>query len=385
MTGETASTGAMRILLLSAYDAPSHRYWRQGLERYCVEDRFTQLALPPRFFSWRIRGNSLSWGLGARETLLQDYDLLVATSQVDLCSLRGFLPELGLLPTMVYCHENQFAYPQRHSAHGSLEPQIVNLYSALCADSLVFNSCWNRDSFLEGVSRLLRRLPDHVPPGLPDSLAARSRVLAVPIETVKTTARPPGSPLDVVWNHRWEYDKGPAILLAAVKACVERKLPVRFHIVGQQFRQQPPEFQQLSALLADNPDLAGQWGYVEERARYLQLLESADVVLSTALHEFQGLAVMEAVARGCAPLVPDRLSYPEFFPTSYRYPSSPGDALAEGDAIAACLARMVGGACSGDWSKPPDLQAYSWQRLGPRYRELMRRCVTGGGGAGGLR
>ncbi|MFC6979090.1 tRNA-queuosine alpha-mannosyltransferase domain-containing protein [Microbulbifer taiwanensis] len=53
-------------MLLSAYDADSHKRWRRGLVAAIPEWQWTQLTLPPRYFSWRIRGNSLSWGRGRR-------------------------------------------------------------------------------------------------------------------------------------------------------------------------------------------------------------------------------------------------------------------------------------------------------------------------------
>jgi glycosyltransferase involved in cell wall biosynthesis len=368
----------VHILLLSAYDAPSHRYWRQGLERYCKDYRFTQLALPARFFSWRIRGNSLSWAFTCRESLEQNFDLVLATSQVDLSSLRGMVPRLASVPTIVYFHENQFAYPTSGDQHGSVEPQMVNLYSALCADQLVFNSSWNRDSFLQGVRLLLRRLPDHVPAGMPELLADRAQVLPVPIDIGSPLPRRPAAVLQLVWNHRWEYDKGPAILLAAIRHCIEQALPVCFHLLGQQFKRRPPEFDQIEKLLAANPVAAGHWGRIEDRQCYLALLGRADVVLSTALHEFQGLAVMEAAARGCLPLVPDRLSYPEFFPDLCRYPSSPLHPDAEGRAIAAALSQLLVSARQADWPAIPAMDGYGWAGLGPRYQASMQQCIADG-------
>src|SRR5690606_35019293 len=84
-----------RILLLSAYDAASHKHWRQQLVTLFPGSHWTELVLPARYFSWRIRGNSLSWAFNHRQKLTDNYDLLIATSVCDLASLRGFVPELA--------------------------------------------------------------------------------------------------------------------------------------------------------------------------------------------------------------------------------------------------------------------------------------------------
>jgi hypothetical protein len=60
-------------------------------------------------------------------------------------------------------------------------------------------------------------------------------------------------------------------------------------------------------------------GYVRSRRDYFHLLKSGTIVVSTARHEFFGLAVIEAVRAGCRPLLPRRLSYPELFPGEYLY------------------------------------------------------------------
>jgi len=53
-------------------------------------------------------------------------------------------------------------------------------------------------------------------------------------------------------------------------------------------------------------------------------------VLSTARHEFFGIAVVEALLAGCLPWLPDRLSYPELLPPALHGagPSRPPQDLA---------------------------------------------------------
>ena len=43
---------------------------------------------------------------------------------------------------------------------------------------------------------------------------------------------------------------------------------------------------------------------MRDRGEYLELIGTCDVVASTARHEFFGIAVAEAMAAGCAPLLP---------------------------------------------------------------------------------
>ena len=63
----------------------------------------------------------------------------------------------------------------------------------------------------------------------------------------------------------------------------------------------------------------GRWGFIQSKTDYQQLLAECDLVLSTALHDFQGLSVLEAVQAGCIPLLPDHLVYPEIFSSAYLY------------------------------------------------------------------
>jgi glycosyltransferase involved in cell wall biosynthesis len=352
----------MRILLLSAYHTDSHQSWCDGLMAQFPEHQWTLLSLPGRYFSWRIRGNALSWSCGEFAQIDGQYDLLIATSMVDLAALRGLKPHLGQTRCILYMHENQFAYPVNASQFNSVEPAMVNLYSALAADRVLFNSHYNLSSFLQGVETLLRKLPDHAPLSLLATLRQKSRVLPVPLNLAACLQPRPinaDMPLKVLWNHRWEYDKGPDTLAALLEKVEEQALPIEFYLLGRQFRQIPTHLQQV---LARQPRCVKHRGFLPKEA-YLALLAECHVALSTALHEFQGLALLEAAAMGATPLAPARLAYPEWLPAAYLYPDAQGDAQAESEAI---LQRLL--AWRNTPATPPHGAAqYLWSNLHNTY------------------
>lgn len=360
-----------RVLCLSAYEAASHRLWRERLGRGLPDYHWQALALPARHFRWRIRGNPLSW-YDAPE-LQQAPDLVLATSMVDLAVVRGLNRGIAAAPTVVYFHENQFAYPEQQERVASNEPKVVNLYTALAADQVLFNSEWNRRSFLEGARELLRRMPDRKPETAVATIEARSRVVPVPIPDERFTALQRDWPAvpHLLWNHRWEYDKGPERLLALLRALRGRGQPFRLSLVGEGFRQAPEAFAHI------REEFAGELvnlGYMESREAYDRLLEEADMVLSTALHDFQGLAVQEAMAAGCVPIVPDRLAYPEYVPADFRYPSREAPEL-EGQAAAERLMAVLAEPRPGPETLMPE--RYRRTRVIPEYRQLFESLLGG--------
>ncbi|WP_238946986.1 tRNA-queuosine alpha-mannosyltransferase domain-containing protein [Seongchinamella unica] len=356
----------MRVLLLSAYAAQSHRYWQRGLQQMFPHWQWSVLSLPPRHFSWRVRGNPLYWGLAERQALEQNQQLLIATSMVDLATLRGLVPALAAIPSVLYFHENQFAFPQHRQRHGLLEAQMVSLYGALAADTLAFNSAFNRDSFLEGCESLLTRLPDFVPPGIVEGLRNKARVLPVPLQPMKAEEpwgwRPDLS-LRIIWSARFEHDKGGEALYLILQRLEQAELDYQLAVTGQQFRNSPSVFSRIREEFAHR---LVQFGFVDAESQYRSLQAGADLVLSTAAHEFQGLAVMEAVAAGCVPVVPDRLAYRELYPEDFRYASSPQQPEAEADSAVALIRQVAA-----EKPSPPDMGRYTLTALQPAYEALL--------------
>jgi hypothetical protein len=93
-------------------------------------------------------------------------------------------------------------------------------------------------------------------------------------------------------------------------------------------------------------------------------------VASTALQEFFGVSVVEAVAAGCRPVLPDALSYPWLIPDSFHDAVLYEDGgLVEG--LIQALADPV----------PPaglssSMARYSWDRLAGIYDERLSTIAT---------
>ncbi len=357
----------MKALLLSAYDAVSHQKWRKSLVENLPDIDWQELVLPARYFSWRFRGNSLSFSHEYADQLNQSYDFILATSMTDLASLKGLVPSLHQSPCLLYFHENQFYYPDNQSHHGVADIQLTSIYSALAADYLVFNSEFNRTTFLTGVSEFLKKMPDHVPRGIDASFEKKSQVIPVPVDVEKTsTHRKSSGQLQILWNHRWEYDKAPERLLNALK---QVKGEFQLHLVGQQFRHSPKVMSEFKTALTD--DRISTFGYLD-LGSYQQLLSQCHLVVSTSLHDFQGLAILEASMAGCSPLVPDRLAYREIFSESFRYESFVNDEEKEAGILAEQIdERIVQFNCHGKLPVPNNLDRFKAENLVSKYRDLF--------------
>ncbi len=306
--------------MLSAYRADSHAAWVDWLQTRLTSINWEILELPGRHFAWRIRGNPLSWldRLPAGRP-----ELILATSMVDLATLKGLHPRLAGVPCWYYFHENQFAYPRSDRQTSTIEAQMVQLYGALSADRLLFNSGWNRSSFIQGVQELLDRMPDQVPDRVIERLAAKSGVLPVPVEAVRSTAE--RDPRLILWNHRWEYDKAPELFCRALQQLAAQGHEFRLALLGKRSRRISPALAKIRQALASRI-LVDDWVQPEP---YRHLLAKASIAVSTAIHEFQGLGMLEATSAGARPLVPDHLCYPEQFAERYRYPAGDVNALTQ--------------------------------------------------------
>jgi len=366
-------TDQKRILLAEPYFGGSHRDFLAGLQAH-VDMDFTLLTLPAR--KWKMRMQTAAPWLANQITDLyqrgQRFDGLLCSTFLDLAVLRTLLARTGInLPAGVYFHENQFAYPGRIRDPGYFQFTNINWTTALCADLLAFNSRFNFDAFLAGIAKFVSRVPDISLAGCIQDIKAKSTVLypgidfsAIDQSQPSATGRPcrKNRPV-VVWNHRWEHDKDPDSFFSAMNDLAKIGPDFGLIVLGQQFRDQPQVFARAREQLGRH---IIHFGYAPNRDQYAALLGQADLVVSTARHEFFGISVLEAVRAGCRPLVPDRLSYVELYPDRFRY---------QDNALVQSLVRALAELPAPDQRARYHHMAarYGWPFVAQQYRDWLDR------------
>jgi glycosyltransferase involved in cell wall biosynthesis len=377
----TSRERRLRILYLEPYDTGSHAAFTRTLTTGLDAD-WTVLTLPGRHWKWRARGSAAWFALERAAEVGAPHDLLFASAHVPLAELLGLAPALARLPRVLFFHENQLAFPVREEWSGErdLHYGFTQLVSALAATRCVFNSAWNRDSFLDAARELLARLPDAVPQGWVERVAARSVVLPLPLELPDLPAcrgdDVPSGPARaagpvILWNHRWEHDKAPETFFAALDRLAERDVRFRVAICGERFREAPAIFEEARARLGGR---VVHFGWAASREEYFRILSGAQLAVSASRHEFFGVAMLEAVHLGVRPLVPDRLAYRELVPAEYRY--------ADDAALPAELERLCRAWTAGKLDLRADrrtvTERFRASAVLPRYRALFEELVLAG-------
>jgi glycosyltransferase involved in cell wall biosynthesis len=368
----------LRILALEPYYGGSHRAVLDGLVARIDAD-WTLLTLPARKWKWRMRGAAMTMAAEAHRLassydpaqapLGAPFDLIFASTFLNLAEFRGLVgSEFSAVPAVVYFHENQLVYPNRHTAEWDFQFPLTNITSALAADACVFNTVWNRDAFLREIPGFLKGFPDHHPVGVAERIGTKSSVIAPPFDPSDfvdaSVVR--GAAPRIVWPHRWEHDKNPDDFFDAVSVLAEERLDFEVAVAGQSFRDTP------DAIVAAERSLGSRLvhlGQPENRAAYAALLASSDVAVSTAVNEFFGIAMVEASYAGCLPLVPDRLAYPEVYPADFRYRG----VLELTARLRECIALRPA-----PFQARPLAEKFTFDELAPDYERLFR-SVSGPG------
>ena len=242
-------------------------------------------------------------------------DLMVCSGMLDLATFLGLAPiQTRATPVVLYMHENQLTYPVPEGVKRDSDAVFKQVTSCLAANEIWWNSAYNLNSFLEALPKYLKRMPDYKLPHVTGIISQKSKVMHLGINPIGSQKSKQSidsdQPLTITWAARWEHDKNPEDFFKALSILKENNINFALNVIGEQFRSYPKIFD--TAKEEFRAEITN-WGYLKSRDNYISVLQQSDVVVSTAIHEFFGLSILEAVSAGAFPVLPNRLAYPELF------------------------------------------------------------------------
>jgi glycosyltransferase involved in cell wall biosynthesis len=304
----------MRVLAIEPFYGGSHKAFLDGwVERSRHE--WTLITYSAHHWKWRMRHASCTAASEVRNLAEhgQTWDVIFCTDMLNLAEFRGLCPRAASLPVVLYFHENQLTYPTRRASERDFHFVVSNFVSAVAADQVWFNSQFHQDEFLQALPAFWSQLPDNRPVAELAQLPNKCHVQHPGVDTAafrpkaESPSRDERAP-QLTWAARWEFDKNPEAFFAALEEPALAGREWTLSVLGQSFRETPACFERAEKRWAGR---IAQWGFQANRADFISALQATDIFVSTAIHEFFGIGVVEAITAGATPLLPRRLAYPE--------------------------------------------------------------------------
>ncbi|MEX2080860.1 MAG: DUF3524 domain-containing protein, partial [Dehalococcoidia bacterium] len=310
-------TAVARILFIEPFYSGSHRAFADGLAERSVHE-IVRLTLPGG--EWRKRMRRGAQELAALSLEVEGpFDAVVASDMLDLPAFLALTrPRLADTPVLYYLHENQFTYPRLKGTKLNSWFGQINYLSAVVADRVAFNSDFHRRDFIAALRTMADSPNNWLVEDSIGEIEAKSSVLPVGLDLARFdtfAAAATDGPPNLLWNHRWEFDKEPELFARAVRRLAEEGLDFAVTIAGEPGDNPSPSL----AALVDAPGVRlAHFGYAASFDEYARLLWASDIAVSTSRQEFFGVAMVEAMYCGAFPVAPARLNYPDLIPTQYH-------------------------------------------------------------------
>ena len=311
----------MNILIVEPYYTGSHKQWIDGYKKYS-NHKIKILSLKGQFWKWRMHGGAITLAKKFNN-LNWKTDKIIVSDMLDLTTFLALTrKKTSHIPTSIYFHENQISYPwspkdrdvkkNRDSHYG-----FINFSSAMAADNIFFNSRFHMDSFYKDLKPFLKNFPDHNEIDSIQILKEKSQVLHIGLDlkTLDTETFLHNQIPNILWNHRWEYDKNPEKFFKVLKKIKRNGFKFNLIILGRKFATEPEIFKQ-SKIIFKNEII--HWGYLKSLDQYAKNLWKADIIPVTSKQEFFGVSVMEAMYCKTWPILPKKLTYPELIPERFH-------------------------------------------------------------------
>lgn len=309
------------LLILEPFYGGSHKQLIDVVEDIIKKQnmKYDIKFLPAKKWHWKARTSVLSLFQQIDRNI--SYNTIFCSSVLNLCETVSLCPSLLKSKKIIYFHENQLVYPVRSKKDRDFQYGYNQIVSCVVADLILFNSAYNMNSFLNSISSFLKLIPDNRPKNLDEIIKPKCQVLYFPLPKISfsdlSIKIEEKRTLKIVWPHRWEFDKNPETFFNTLLELKSEGFIFKVSVLGESFQDVPEIFSHAQQHLGD--EYIEHFGRLENKTDYYEVLKASDVVVSTAYHEFFGVAVLEAVSVGCFPLCPNRLVYPEIYPEACIY------------------------------------------------------------------
>lgn len=307
----------LKILFLESFYGGSHGDFASGIVQNSGHD-IQLISLKDRFWKWRMKTAALQF-LKKLPSDDSEFDLIFSTDLINLCDLRAFWP--GKAPIVLYFHETQITYPIPKGENQDYSYAFQDCLNAHLSEQILFNSSFHRFEFFKKSRKMFSKFPEKLSFRNLEDVEEKSMVvypgchLSRDREIENFKSREDSKPPLILWNHRWEFDKKPEDFFSVLRQLKSSGVKFRLAVVGESSQVKPKVFEQAREDFAQEIEV---WGYLPGKEEYYELLEKADIVISTAIQENFGISVVEAMAYACIPLLPMRLSYPEVLPAEFH-------------------------------------------------------------------
>ena len=307
----------LKVLLLEPFHSGSHQAWAEGLIKH-TRHEISLISHPGSFWRWRVRGSALTMAEKTQEIVNEKGkpDIVLASGMIDLAAWLGFTKRfIGDPPVVLYQHENQLTYPVSSGQSPDNSMKFVNWKNMAIADQIWFNSNFHKESLIEALPEFLKNVPDMSHFHHLEQVIDKMHVVPVGVELSEIASSDSvEKPPLVLWNHRWEYDKNPEAFIASLIKLNEEGIRFNFAVTGEN---SPEDSEAIKSQFGKLSEFLVSSGYLP-RSEYISLLSKTDVVVSSSMHEFFGISIVEALSAGASPVLPKRLSYPEIVPEQWH-------------------------------------------------------------------
>tara|TARA_Y100001936_G_scaffold252476_1_gene312260 strand:+ start:775 stop:1863 length:1089 start_codon:yes stop_codon:yes gene_type:complete len=356
------------VLILEPWYRGSHKSWVQGWK---AQSQHSISITDGSDTGWR-RSLITAPSLFAAELdrNAQNIDALIASTPIDLATVFGLLDRsTPRPPTLLYMHESQIGYPSGPKGGQAYRAIIADWASIMSADRVAVASRFHAELLLQELPTFVDKIIKGGGVKLEAALN-NIQVLPVGIEVPATPKASANGCLKVLWNHRWSHDKRPDEFVHAMQKLASEGFEFEIFALGHVERSGRKAHTRLKACLGDRLAICGP----RSRGEYLQALQKTDLVVSTAHHDFFGVAISEAIAAGARPVLPKRLAYPELVPSELH-----SELLYEGsleDALRSQLVLDRSELHAHRAATREHVSSFDWRNVAPRYDSFIDEMIT---------